>query len=188
MAVVFRPITPPTDEELMQLHELNGGYSVERLADGSLLVTPNGAGSDLRNSELVLQLMVWSKAFRLGQVFGPTAGYRLPDSSVFAPDGSFVRAERWNVLDAAQRENYFAGTPDAVFEIRSKSDRHGAQVRKCANWSRHGAHLVVLVDPYERTVDRWVDGAHQELGSISQLDCGPVMPGFVLDVVALLDV
>ena len=34
MAIVFHPITPPTDEELMQLHELNGGYSVERLAEG----------------------------------------------------------------------------------------------------------------------------------------------------------
>jgi Uma2 family endonuclease len=188
MAIVFHPITPPTDEELMQLHELNGGYSVERLADGSLLVTPNGAIGDFRNAELVLQLMVWSKATKLGPTLGPTAGYRLPDSSVFAPDGSFIRAERWNTLSRAEREDYFHGAPDAVFEIRSKSGRHGAQVRKCETWSRAGARLVVLVDPYEKTVDRWLDGVHEELGTVSPLDCDPVMPGFVLDVAALLAV
>jgi Uma2 family endonuclease len=188
MAVVFRPITPPTDEELMQLHELNGGYSVERLADGSLLVTPNGALGDVRNGRLTMQLFGWHERFGAGQVFGPTAGFRLPDSSVFATDGSYLRAERWDELTLDERENYLRGAPDAVFEIRSKSDRHGAQVAKCASWARNGTRLVVLVDPYRRSVDRWLDGLHDELGSIVALDCSPVMPGFVLNVAALLDV
>jgi Uma2 family endonuclease len=188
MAIVFHPITPPTDEELMQLHELNGGYSIERLADGSLLVTPNGAIGDVRNLRLSAQLSAWQERGSLGRVFGPTAGFRLPDSSVFAPDGGYVRADRWDVLTRSEREDYFRGAPDAVFEIRSKSDRHGAQVRKCASWASHGARLVVLVDPFDRSVDRWLDGVHDELGAISTLDCSPVMPGFVLDVAALLDV
>jgi len=50
----------------MLLHELNSGYTVERLADGALLVSPNGAAGGMRNANLALQLGLWERRARNG--------------------------------------------------------------------------------------------------------------------------
>src|ERR1700736_5873903 len=119
MAITFHPVTAPDDDELMRLHELNPGYTVERLPDGSLLVSPNGAAGGMRNANLTLQLGLWQRRTNHGPAFDSSTGFRLADTSVFSPDGAFVRSERWEPLSAAQRERYFDGAPDAAFEIVS---------------------------------------------------------------------
>jgi Uma2 family endonuclease len=187
MAITFRPITAPDDDALMRLHELNPGYTVERLADGALLVSPNGAAGGMRNVELSFQLRSWDRRTHYGPTFDSSTGFRLPDSSVFSPDGAFVCAARWQPLTQDQRERYFDGAPDAAFEIVSRTDLRSEQLMKCEAYARSGSALVVLLDPYRQTVDRWLDGVHESLGKISSLDCGPVMPEFILDVDAILD-
>jgi Uma2 family endonuclease len=187
MAITFRPIAAPDDDELMLLHELNPGYTVERLADGALLVSPNGAAGGMRNANLALQLGLWERRARCGPVFDSSTGFRLPDTSVFSPDGAFVRAERWQPLSRAQRERYFDGAPDAAFELVSRTDLRAEQLMKCEAYARSGSALVVLLDPYRQNVDRWLDGVHESLGKLASLDCSPVMPGFVLDAGSILD-
>jgi Uma2 family endonuclease len=182
MAITFRPINAPDDDELMRLHELNPGYTVERLPDGALLVSPNGAAGGMRNVELSFQLRAWQHRARHGPTFDSSTGFRLPDTSVFSPDGAFVRAERWEPLSRAERERYFNGAPDAAFEIVSRTDLREAQLAKCVAYARNGSALVVLLDPYRRRVDRWLNGVHESLGEVASLDCEPVMPGFVLNV------
>lgn len=186
MAVVFRPLSPPDDAEMLALHGLNPGYRVERLADGSLLVSPNGALGSARNAELTRQLGNWHHARRTGKIFDSSAGFVLPDRSLFGPDGAYVSEERWSVLSRARQEKYFTGAPDAAFEVVSQSDERAQQLAKCASFARQGSALVVLIDPYRRTVDVWREGAHAELGDIAELDCAPVMPAFVLDVAAIV--
>src|SRR5665213_2506119 len=141
---------PPDDDELMLLHEINPGYTVERLPDGALLVNPNGASGGMRNAHLSFQLVSWSARSRCGPTFDSSTGFRLPDTSVLSPDGAFVRADRWEPLDRKQRERYFAGAPDAAFEIVSRTDLREAQLAKCGAYVRNGSALVVLVDPYRR--------------------------------------
>jgi Uma2 family endonuclease len=187
MAVTFRPISPPDDDELMLLHELNPGYTVERLPDGALLVSPNGASGGMRNVEMSFQLRSWERRVRCGPTFDSSTGFRLPDTSVLSPDGAFVRADRWEPLDRKERERYFAGAPDAAFEIVSRTDLREAQLAKCGAYVRNGSALVVLIDPYGRRVDSWRDGVHVALGEVAELDCEPVMPGFVLDVSSILE-
>ncbi|HEX3463587.1 MAG TPA: Uma2 family endonuclease [Candidatus Elarobacter sp.] len=187
MAITFRPVSVPDDDELMLLHELNPGYTVERLPDGALLVSPNGAAGGMRNANLALQLGLWKRRARCGPIFDSSTGFRLADTSVFAPDGAFVRMERWEPLPRAQRERYFDGAPDAAFELVSRTDLRSAQSMKCEAYVRNGSALVVLIDPYRERVDRWLDGVHQDLGKITALDCAPVMPDFVLDVASILD-
>ena len=187
MAITFRPIRPPDDDELMRLHELNSGYTVERLADGALLVSPNGAAGGMRNVELSFQLRSWQRRTAHGPTFDSSTGFRLPDTSVFSPDGAFVRADRWEPLSRAQRERYFDGAPDAAFEIVSRTDLRAEQLMKCEAYMKSGSALVVLLDPYRRNVDRWLHAVHTSLGKVASLDCAPVMPGFVLDVDSILD-
>ena len=187
MAITFRPVTVPDDDELMLLHELNPGYTVERLADGALLVSPNGAAGGMRNVELSFQLRSWQRRTKHGPTFDSSTGFRLADTSVFSPDGAFVRAERWEPLNRDQRERYFDGAPDAAFEIISRTDLRNEQLMKCEAYVRNGSALVLLLDPYRQRVDRWLDGVHEDLGKIASLDCAPVMPDFVLDVDSILD-
>ena len=187
MAVTFRPITPPNDDELVRLHELNPGYTVERLPDGALLVSLNGAAGGIRNAELSFQLRAWERRVRCGPTFDASTGFRLPDTSVYAPDGAFVIAGRWDPLDRDERERSFAGAPDAAFEIVSHTGSREVQLAKCLAYARNGAALVVLIDPYRRAVDCWRDGVHEPLGAIAELDCEPVMPSFVLDVTTILE-
>jgi Uma2 family endonuclease len=187
MAITFRAVTAPDDDELMLLHELNPGYTVERLPDGALLVSPNGAAGGMRNANLALQLDLWERRAKEGPIFDSSTGFRLPDTSVFSPDGAFVRADRWEPLSKVKRERYFDGAPDAAFEIVSRTDLRGTQLAKCESYVRNGATLVVLLDPYRRSVDVWRDGHHTRLGDVASLDCDPVMPGFVLDTAAILE-
>lgn len=186
MAVTFRPLSPPTDEEMLALHGLNPGYRVERLPDGALFVSPNGTLGSVRNVELTFQLAAWQRTRRDGLILESSAGFSLPDGSLFSPDGSYLCAERIESLTKQQREQIFRGAPDAAFEIVSKSDSRRQQLNKAAAYARNGSALVVVIDPYRRVVDVWRGGVREELGEVAEVDCAPVMPGFVLDVAAIL--
>jgi Uma2 family endonuclease len=53
---------------------------------------------------------------------------------------------------------------------------------------QNGVALVVLIDPYHRRVyvGRTDDEEPRDLGDVDSLDCSPRMPGFVLNVAAVL--
>lgn len=186
MAFTFRPVAAPTDDEMLLLHELNPGYTVERLADGALLVSPTGGRGGRRNVELTRQVGNWAVEAS-EPVFDSSTGFRLPDSAVFAPDAAYVRRERWDRLTAQETERYFDGAPDAAFEIVSHTDSRDAQRAKCEAYVRYGSALVVLLDPYRDTMDVWRGEAHTATAAPRTLDCAPVMAGCVLDVRAILD-
>ena len=186
MAITFRPLSPPSDEEMLALHDLNPGVRVERTADGRLLMSPTGARSSHRNGELTRQLGNFCAEQRVGRYFDSSAGFVLPDTSLFGPDGAFVTNERWNALTPEQQELYFPGAPDAALEIVSRTDDPRDQRKKCELFARNGSRLVVLIDPYRASVERWVDGEHEVLGDVATVDCSPAIPGFVLDVRAIL--
>ncbi len=78
--------------------------------------------------------------------------------------------------------------PDAAFEVLSTSDRVATTRKKLAAYLRNGVRLVVLIDPRRRRVHAGRAGAAglDDLGSVRSLDCAPAMPGFVLDVAAVL--
>ncbi len=76
----------------MLLHELNPGYTVERLPDGRLLVSPNGAAGGMRNARAVVPAReLGGDALAAVPTFDSSTGFRLPDSAVYSPDGAFVR-------------------------------------------------------------------------------------------------
>jgi Uma2 family endonuclease len=90
----------------------------------------------MRNVELSFQLRSWERRTKHGPTFDSSTGFRLPDTSVFSPDGAFVRAERWQPLSRPQRERCFDGAPDAAFEIVSRTDLRTAQLMKCDAYVR----------------------------------------------------
>lgn len=153
MAVIFAPVRPVTDDELLELSERNPGYQFERTAKGELIVTPTGIESGGRSAELLRQLADWAKTDDTGKVFDSSTGFRLPDGALFAPDASWVRRHRLNALTAEQRKKFGPLCPDVVFEIRSESNTVADLQEEMRAYLANGAQLGVLIDPYDRTVE-----------------------------------
>lgn len=178
------------DDEIIELEErYEHRLLFERFADGTLLVTPPaGWKSDAGNTQLTWQIVSWVKAGNYGLAMGPMGGVHLPDGSLFAPDATYISAARWAKADHELR--FAHAVPDAAFEVLSKSDRVRTTMKKIAAYLRNGVRLVVLIDPKRRKVyvGREGDAEAHDLGDVAGVDCSPVMPGFVLDVAAIVDV
>ncbi len=187
MAISLKLAAPPTDGEIRALSARNPGYQFERTAGGELVVTPTGGRSGRSEAELITQLATWAKADGTGIVFSSATGFRLPDGSLLVPDASWVRRERWDALTPQQQEDFVPLCPDAVFEVASPSDRLPHLRRKCRDYLANGARLAVLVDPARRAVELHMpDREPQAFEGLPSVALGPVLPGFVLDLKALL--
>ena len=187
-------IVPPRWIDDDELIELERRYAerlllIERFADGTLLVTPPaGWTSSSGNVDLLLHVATWVRAGKHGLVMGADGGVRLPDGSVFAPDATYISNERWSAADTTR--TFAEAVPDAVFEVLSRSDRLRTTMKKVDAYLRNGVRLAVLIDPKRRKVYAGREGevAARDLGEVERFDCSPVMPGFVLDVAAIVNV
>ncbi len=186
MAVSIRQAKPVSDGELMELSRLNPGYRFERRREGCLIVTPSGSESGRRGAEVAGQLREWTRAGEPGIVFDSSAGFRLGDGSVLAPDASWVRRERWESLTGEEREGFAPLCPDAVFEIRSRTDDLVDTRAKMRDYLDNGAKLAVLIDPYGRFVEVYRPGrAPEHSAAVEAIALDPELPGFALDTTAL---
>jgi Uma2 family endonuclease len=181
-------IVPPhwvDDDAIVELEERYAPLVFERFADGTLLVTPPaGFFSGAANAKLTAQIVIWAESGDHGMVVDSSGGFNLPDGSLFAADTTYIAHER-----VPERGRAFpVVVPDAVFELLSKSDRVKTTMRKIRAYLSNGVALVVLIDPYRRHVyvGRAGDEEVRDLGDADSVDCSRVMPGFVLDVAAIV--
>jgi Uma2 family endonuclease len=101
-------------------------------AEGSLIaITLTGGESGARNARLEMRLLIWADQQGGWKVFGSSNGFRLPDGSVFSPDASVIRLERWQVCNAAQRKGFALLSPDHVVELASPSDESLREWVRC---------------------------------------------------------
>ncbi len=139
-------LRPVSDEELRLLSERNPGWQFERLADGRLAVSPTGGESGRISAAVLGQLYRWNEARGLGVVFDASTGFKLPDGAVLSPDAAFLRGERWRALSPEEREGFPPLAPEAVFEVRSRSQSLEELREKGAWYLKNGVRLVVLLD------------------------------------------
>ena len=115
----------------------------------------------------------------LGEVIGAKVGYlisRNPDT-VLAPDGAFVRKERFVVIGAP--DGYFPEAPAFIFEVISPTDRMSEVSVKMRHWLQGGVELAWVIDLAARTVA--VYQAVDDIQILSEKDAvtgGNVLPGF----------
>src|SRR5438132_14250528 len=182
------PLFTLDDEQLFEFCQLNRDLRIERDAEGVLvLMAPAGGVSSARNLELCRQLANWAQRDGSGVAFDSSVGFILPNGAMRSPDASWVRRERWDLLNAAQREKFPPLCPDFVVELRSPSDRLSAVQRRLRELIRNGAQLGWLIDPQRRVVHVYRPGeAVQSLLAPMTVSADPVLPGFVLDLAAIL--
>jgi len=117
----------------------------------------------------------------LGRIFAAETGFRLDDDgklTVRAPDISFVDKSR----EAATETKHFVPiAPDLAVETLSPDDHATEVAEKVVWWLRHGAQLVRVVDPENRTVTvHRPDRSAHVLRTSDALDGRQVLPRFSL--------
>jgi Uma2 family endonuclease len=180
----LRPWPDLSEDEFFELCAANRELRMERLATGEIIIMPPAGGeSGYRNMELLGGLAVWTTANGRGTAFSESAGFRLPDGAVLAPDASWVANERLSTLTNEQLERFLPLCPDFVVEIRSRTDRLTDLHAKLEQFIANGARLGWLIDPYERTVDIYRPGQEPEhLVAPERIAGDPELPNFLLEL------
>jgi Uma2 family endonuclease len=179
----LEPVIHLSDDQLIALCAINEVW-IERNAHGELLLMPP-AVSDIGRQELDVagQLWTWAKRDGTGVAFGPSSGFRLPNTAVRAADAAWIRRPRWEAISAEEREKFAPLCPDFVIELRSPSSRLRDAQDKMAEWVANGAQLGWLIDPRFRHVYVYrPDAPVERLENPAELSGDPLLPGFVLDL------
>jgi Uma2 family endonuclease len=143
--------------------------------DGDVKMVPTG----LEHEDIgaILMYLLTPHVWKVGRIYGSSAGYRLPNGDVRAPDISFVRRER--LPDGVSPKAFFDGAPDLAVEIISASEDREDAAAKVAAYLDAGAGEVWQVYPDSRrvVVFRSLDNV-RTYAEDDELDGGDLLPGF----------
>ncbi|MBC1237134.1 Uma2 family endonuclease [Nostoc sp. 2RC] len=177
-----------TDEELMLMSFQNPELRFERNANGTLeTMPPTGGISGNREIKAGAYLLNWVESQDLGEVFGPSTGFRLANTAVRSPDAAFVAKGRlpkgWD-----EQENKFINlAPDFVIEIRSKNDSLTKLKAKMEEYIANGVQLGWLIDSRnQQALVYRRDGSITQYPATATLSGEDVVPGFMLPLKKLL--
>ena len=177
-----------TDAQFYRVCSDNPELRMELTAEGQLiLMSPTGAKTGDRNSELNYQLRGWAKREGSGITFDSSTLFSLPNGAKRSPDAAWVRRARWDALSEEEQEKFAPLCPDFVAELRSPSDTLATLKAKMDEYLENGARLGWLLDPLEKRV--YVYGPDHEVESLdnpTSLDGADVLIGFVLDLREIL--
>jgi Uma2 family endonuclease len=173
-----------THEEFEKLCQDNPERSLELTANGELVVMPPvGGESGNSESELGGELFVWNRQTRLGKTFSSSTVFVLPNGAERSPDAAWVELSRWEALTPEQRKKFPPLAPDFVIELRSATDRLPPLREKMEEYRANGVRLGLLIDPKKKQVGIYRPGQEPSvLESPTSIDCGEVMPGFILSL------
>lgn len=173
---------PMSKEQFILLAERFPDLRMEREADGKVLImSPVKKGSGRRESRLFGLLALWHEKFNLGELFGPSSGFALPDGSFKAADVAWLSDESL-AADPASEEEFIQIPPDFVGEVRSATDRlKKSQQKMTDTWMANGVRLAWLIDPYEEKTYIYRQGREVEVVEgfdSKKLSGEDVLPGF----------
>ena len=177
-----------TDDEFFHFCQQNRDLRIERTCEGEVIImSPTGARTGLRNSEINFQLQSWNKQRQAGYVFDSSTGFKLPNGSERSPDASWVSREKWEALSSEEQEKFAPLCPEFVIELKSPSDLLLTLRDKMEVWMSNGCRLGWLIYPELETVFIYrADGSRDELHDFGRRVSGEdVLPGFELDLSAL---
>ena len=168
-----------TERDLLTVQRAYPNGRLE-LRDGKIIITgPSGCQSDAIAFELAARLREWAKPRKLGFVVGSSAGFRLPNGDVVAPDVSYIAKERMRFPP----HDFVNGAPNLVAEVKSPTDRAGELEEKLSVVRSLGTQTAWLIDPDEKTVK--VDAGGQPprtLTDADMLDLPELLPGWSMRV------
>lgn len=165
-------------QDLEQMQVAYPDYRLE-LVDGSIIVmSPSGYESEEVGTEFAALLRNWVRPRKLGRIVGSSAGFRLPNSDLRAPDVSFVRAERLK----RSTEDYAELVPDLVVEVKSKTDSLEKLREKIQEFISLGSQVGILINPKTRTLEVYGSGETLILKDGDILTLPDLLPGWKVEI------
>src|SRR5581483_11154937 len=144
--VVLRPGPEFSDDDFFEFCQEHENLRIERNSEGEVIIMPPvGLEGSFSEFEISSELRSWAKKDGRGIVLSSSAGFTLPDRSVFAPDASWVPTERWKAVPRNLRQRFAPLVPAFVIEVRSPSDRKRDLHNKMLVYLRNGVDLGWLI-------------------------------------------
>ena len=132
-----------TEEQFLQLCSDNRDLFLELTAQKELIImAPEGLNSSERGNVLCYHLTDWARKDGTGVVYGPAAGYRLPNGAIRGPDASWVRRDRFAPFSKDELEKFGHLCPDFVAEVMSPRNTLTELREKMAEYIANGAQLA----------------------------------------------
>jgi Uma2 family endonuclease len=135
-----------------------------------------------RNGDLTFQVNAWNRQTELGRVGDSSTGYDFTaiGGGKPSPDVSWIEKSR---LEGISLEQLCPVVPDFVIELRSTTDGLKPLQDKMTEYRRLGVGMGLLIDPKNKQVEIYRPEREPEiLESPIEIECGEVMPGFVLSM------
>ena len=173
-----------SDEQFYQLCINNQDLSIERNADGDLVIMPpTGGDTGNKNAGIIAQLWIWNNRDNLGKVFDSSTGFKLPNGANRSPDASWIPLAKWNTLTEEQQQKFLPLCPDFGIELLSSSDRLDKTQQKMQEYLDNGMVLGWLINPQQQQVEIYRQGKPREiLDAPDSLSGESTLSGFVLDL------
>ena len=172
-----------TPDQFDQLCEDNPDLRLELTQEGELIVmAPAGGESSRKNIDLATDVNIWNRQTNLGMAFDSSCGYDFIaiGGGKLSPDVSWIEKSR---LEGVSLKGFIPIVPDFVIELRSRTDNLKTLQQKMQEYRRLGVRLGVLINPQSQTAELYRPGQDVEvLKSPETIDCGEVMPGFILSL------
>jgi Uma2 family endonuclease len=176
-----------TVEQFDRLCRANPDLRLELTSTGKLIVmAPTFGESGARNFSLIGQIWAWNEKTEFGKAFDSSTGYDFLaiGGGRMSPDVSWIQNSR---IEGVSLKQFIPVVPDFLIELRSTTDRLGDLRTKMLEYQRLGVRLGLLINPQDKQVEIYrLDTAVEILESPTSIDCGDVLPGFVLDLKKIL--
>ena len=177
-----RYIERMTDAEFFYFCQDNKDFKFERTSEGQIiLMSPTTFVTGDRNSEIISQLRIWNKKYKLGRTVDSDTGFYLANGAMRNPDAAWVSNERLKEISEEDLNRFPHLCPDFIVELRSKGDILKELKAKMKEWMENGCRLGWLIDADEEIVYVYYNG--QEIthnGFDNPLSAEPVLTGFSL--------
>ncbi len=161
----------------------NRDLRLELSHTGELIVmTPAFPISGKQNADLVIQVGMWNKQTKLGEVFDSSTGYDFTaiGGGKPSPDVSWIEKSR---LEGISLEKFLAVVPDFIIELRSTTDRLSDVRKKMLEYQRLGVRFGLLINPQDKQVEIYRQAQEPDiLESPASVNCEDVLPGLVLSM------
>jgi Uma2 family endonuclease len=136
-------------QDVERLQGLYPDYQIELREGKIIIMSPSDIVSSEIGARLIAQLSIYIYNHNLsGRILESSAGFRLPNGDLLAPDVSFVSHER---LKKSPR-SYASVMPELIVEIKSSSDRIRELEEKIAVFLSQGVQVGILINPDTHTV------------------------------------
>jgi Uma2 family endonuclease len=173
-----------TDEQFENLCKNHPDLKFELDAKGDLIIVPpTSPESGWKNSELIIEIGIWSRNDGTGVVFDSSTMFTLPNGAKRSPDVSWMPRGKYNTLSEEEKETFSKIVPDFVIELRSPSDNLKPIENKMDEYIKNGVKLGWLIDPLKKKVHIYRENGEIEILNNPKLVSGEnVLNGFALDI------